>query len=213
MTTEVAHDPVHPPPRPLRTSRVAGEFSGASDASLAMAVARYEQYALAEAYHRHAGAVFALARRLLNERGVAEEILQEVFLRLWSDPSRFDPSRGSLRSFLLIETHGRAVDMIRADSARRAREERDAHRTAQTDDDIGREVDHMVVSELVRRSVVALPESEREAIELAYFGGYTYRQVAARLGEAEGTVKSRIRTGLRRLHAELVSNGLTMDGR
>lgn len=206
-------DAVHPSPARLRTSRVVDQFSGASDASLAMAVARYEQTALAEAYHRHAGAVFALARRLLNERGTAEEIVQEVFLRLWNDPSRFDPSRGSLRSFLLIETHGRAVDLIRADSARRTREERDVRRTAQTDDDIGREVDHMIVSEQVRRSVVALPESEREAIELAYFGGYTYREVAARLGEAEGTVKTRIRAGLRRLHAELVTNGVTMGSR
>ncbi|MBA3605207.1 MAG: sigma-70 family RNA polymerase sigma factor [Actinomycetota bacterium] len=213
MTTEMPDHEGHPSLVPLRTSGVSDHFSAASDAALAMAVARYEQDALAEAYHRHAGAVFALARRLLNERGLAEEIVQEVFLRLWNDPTRFDPARGSMRGFLLIETHGRAVDLIRADSARRTREERDGCRTTPTDDDIGREVDHMIVSEQVRRSLVALPEEERQAIELAYYGGYTYREVAAQLGEPEGAVKSRIRAGLRRLHAELVENGVSMGGR
>src|SRR5215211_9159690 len=95
-----------------------------SDAALVVAIARYHQDALAEAYRRHAGAVFGLARRLLSERALAEEVVQEVFLRLWNDPERYDPSRGTLRSYLLAQAHGRSVDLLRSEGARRAREER-----------------------------------------------------------------------------------------
>ena len=93
-----------------------------SDAALVLGIARYRQEALAEVYRRHAGAVFALARRVLNETHVAEEVVQEVLLKLWSQPDRFDPDRGSLRSFLLTQTHSRAVDIVRSDSSRRRRE-------------------------------------------------------------------------------------------
>ena len=94
------------------------------DVGLVIAIARYNPDALAEAYRRHAGAVFGLAQRMLWERGTAEEMVQEVFLRLWEHPERFDRARGSLRSFLLMDTHARCVDRIRADARRRDREER-----------------------------------------------------------------------------------------
>ena len=118
-------------PGPCRMSDVPDRLADVSDAVVALAIARYDQEALAEAYRRHAGAVFGLARRLLIERALAEEIVQEVFLRLWNDPTRFDPERGTMRSYLLTQTHGRAVDLLRADTSRRAREERDARRTAE----------------------------------------------------------------------------------
>ena len=127
-----------------------------------------------------------------------------MFLRLWNDPDRFDPSRGTLRSYLLAHTHGRAVDLLRSEGARRAREEKDARRTAEGGYDVEHEVWDLATADQVRRSLGRLPESERAAIELAYFGGYTYREVATRLGEPEGTVKSRIRSGLKRLRGELV---------
>jgi RNA polymerase sigma-70 factor (ECF subfamily) len=194
---------------PLRTLIVPGRYADSSDALLSIAIARYDQEALAETYRRHAGAVYGLARRLLFEQSVAEEIVQEIFLRLWDDPTRFDPERGSLRSYLLSETHGRAVDVLRADLARRAREEREARRTAESGYDLEREVWELTASDQVRRSMAALTDRERRAIELAYFGGYTYREVARELDEPEGTVKSWIRSGLKRLRQELATAGIT----
>ena len=187
-------------------------LSDVSDSALALAIARYDQSALAEAYRRHAGAVFGLARRLLIEPAMAEEIVQEIFLRLWNDPTRFDPERGTMRSYLLTQTHGRSVDMLRADTSRRAREERDARRTAESGYDIEHEVLDMATSDHVRRCLEALPADERQAIELAYFGGYTYREVAVRLDQPEGTVKSRIRSGLKRLRRELNATGIATTG-
>ena len=195
------------------SGRIEQRWSTVSDAVLALAIARYDQEALAEAYRRHAGAVFGLARRLLREQGVAEEIVQDVFLRLWNDPTRFDSQRGSMRSFLLTQTHGRAVDVLRSDTSRRAREERDARRTAEGSYDLEREVWDLTTSEHVRESLTALPANEREAIELAYYGGFTYREVAVRLATPEGTIKTRIRTGLQRLRGNLAATGILSEGR
>jgi RNA polymerase sigma-70 factor (ECF subfamily) len=181
---------------------------GASDADLAMAIAGNDERALAEVYRRHAGAVFGLARRLLVERSSAEDVVQEVFLRLWNDPQRYDPARGSLRSYLLAQTHGRSVDAIRSDTARRRREQRDLERSAPGPVDVERQVEDLTMAERLRRSLDALPPAERAAIEMAYWGGYTYREVAARLSEPEGTVKSRIRHGMQRLQRNLDPAGL-----
>ncbi len=180
----------------------------ASDAALVVAIGRYRQEALAEAYRRHAGAVFALARRLLVDRALAEEVVQEVFLRLWNAPERFDPERGSLRAYLLAQTHGRSVDLLRSETSRRRREEREARESPGFGDDIEREVIDLTVSEKVKEVVAGLPSDERKAIELAYFGGHTYRQVAVMLEAPEGTVKSRIRSGLRRLRKDLAEAGV-----
>jgi RNA polymerase sigma-70 factor (ECF subfamily) len=183
-----------------RRSRTTGV--DASDADLATAIGQRDPAALQEVYRRHEGCVFALARRLLIDRSLAEEVVQEVFLRFWSTPSRFDPSRGSLRSFLLAETHGRGVDLLRAEAARHRREERDALRVVDTID-LDREVEQLETIERVRAAVKALPTVERAAIELAYFGGHTYVEVAHLLDVPEGTIKSRIRSGLGRLRDEV----------
>ena len=179
-----------------------------SDAVLVVAISRYRQEALAEAYRRHAGAVFALARRLLVDSTLAEEIVQEVFLRIWNQPEKFDSERGSLRSYLLAQCHGRSVDLLRSETSRRLREERDARRTAEAGYDLEHEVVDLSVAERVKEALATLPEMEREAISLAYFGGHTYREVADMLEEPEGTVKSRIRAGLKRLRTEFVGAGL-----
>jgi len=159
---------------------------------------------------RNAGAVYGLAKRLLSDHARAEEIVQEVFVRLWNEPDKFDPDRGTLRSFLLAQTHGRAVDVIRSDVARRKREDRETREQAEGGYDLAREVWDMALASHVRDAMAVLTASERAAIELAYFGGRTYREVADELGEAEGTVKSRIRVGLKRLRTELVQAGVTV---
>src|ERR1700677_43413 len=116
----------HPQPRGRRIRGGMEDLGEASDAQLVTLVARYDEIALAEIYRRHGGAVFGLARRVLNNQTEAEDVTQEIFLRLWNQPERFDPARGTLRSFLLTQAHARAVDVIRSLNASRRREVNDA---------------------------------------------------------------------------------------
>ena len=178
-----------------------------SDFVLVVAVARRDQAALAELYRRHGGSLFCAALRVLSVREMAEEVVQDVFQRLWSSPERFDPERGSLRAFLLAQCHGRAVDIVRSESARRRREEYDANLNeapSLVEDDV---LD-FVMAEEVRGAVAALGGAEREAISLAYFGGHNYVEVASLLDIPEGTAKSRIRSGLARLRSALLERGI-----
>ncbi len=211
------HDPLRPTDAPAPSAR--GEATAwqsraiddhnESDAELVAAVVRGEQQALNSIYSRHADACFGLARRVMVERTMAEEVVQDVFVRLWRAPERFDAERGSLRSFLLAQVHGRSVDLLRAETARRNREERDARRSFIAIDDLERRVLDLAQAEAVRDALASLSAGEREAIELAYFGGHTYRDVAVMLEMPEGTVKSRIRAGLLRLRAALIEAGYT----
>jgi len=178
------------------------------DAALVVAIGRWRQDALAEAFRRHSGAVHGLARRVLGDDAAAEEVVQEIFLRLWNAPDRFDPARGTLRSFLLAQSHGRAVDLLRSDVSRRRREEKEARATAEAGYDIEHEVWDLAVADHVKEAVTGLPVEERKAIELAYFGGHSYREVAQLLGVPEGTIKSRIRSGLRRMRGDLTAAGI-----
>lgn len=182
------------------------DLSQASDANLVVAIGRWREDAMAEAYRRHGGAVYGLARRVVRDEGIAEEVVQEVFVRLWSSPDRFDPERGSLRSWLLAQAHGRSIDRLRSDGARRQREERDAQRTAAAGYDLEREAMDLAVADRVNEAMGTLPVAERQALELAYFDGYTYREVAKILDTPEGTIKSRIRAGLKRLHTDLIDS-------
>ena len=179
-----------------------------SDARLVTSIARYSEVALAEAYRRHGRAVYGLARRVLQDAAEAEDVTQEVFLRLWREPDRFDPERGSLRSFLLAQAHGRAVDAVRSTSSRRAREAREAARTARAGYDMQHEAWDLALADQVASAMGGLSDDERRAIELAYFEGHTYREVAQVLDQPEGTVKSRIRSGMRRLRDALVDAGV-----
>jgi RNA polymerase sigma-70 factor (ECF subfamily) len=188
------------------------DIEQASDANLVVAVGRWHEPALAEVYRRHGGAVHALARRILRSDSPAEEVTQEVFLDLWRQPEKFDAQRGTLRSFLLARTHGKSVDVVRAEEARRKREERTVRETATAGYDIEHEVWDMAVAAQVKDALASLPDDQRQPIELAYFGGRTYREVAVLLDEPEGTIKSRIRAGLGHLRLDMIERGVEPAG-
>jgi RNA polymerase sigma-70 factor, ECF subfamily len=186
------------------TSTAHGDWREAGDTVVVIAIGRRHEAALAECYRRHGGPLYRLAQRLLGDDRLAEEAVQEVFLQLWQKPEAYDPDRASLRSWLLMRTHGRAVDLLRSESARRTREQRDAAVSVQPGYDLEREIWDSEVADRVQTAIVALPEAERRAISLAYFGGHSYREVADILGRPEGTVKSQIRVGLKRLRTLLL---------
>jgi RNA polymerase sigma-70 factor, ECF subfamily len=178
-----------------------------SDAQLVVSVARGDHDALAELYRRHGGATLSLATRLVRERSAAQDVVQDVFVGLWNDPSRFDPSRGALRSWLLMRTHTKAVDHIRSVASRSGREGRDANDRTKPAYDLELQVWDLAVADRVKDALGTLSDSERRAIDLAYFGGYSYREVADLLHQPEGTVKSRIRSGLKSMRKHLLDLG------
>jgi RNA polymerase sigma-70 factor (ECF subfamily) len=179
-----------------------------TDAALVVAIGRWDPDAFAEAYRRHAGAVYSLAWRMTGDRHSGEEVVQEVFLRLWEHPECFEAERGTLRTYLLVQTHGRCIDLVRSRSRRSQREERVARLTRPEGYDLELEIWDLTLAERVRQALGALTADERRAIDLAYFGRRSYREVAAMIGEPEGTIKSRIRSGLGKLRDRLVDDGI-----
>ena len=173
-----------------------------SEQALVDRLCRGDETALGDLYDRYAGFVHGLALRVLRDRGAAEDVTQDVFVAVWEHPHRFDASRGTLRGFLGTLTHRRAVDVVRREEARRRRETRTSMEP-RAHADLADAVLRGVVSERVHSAVALLPPAQREALELAYFHGRTYRQVADELGIPEGTAKSRLRLGLQRI-AELL---------
>jgi RNA polymerase sigma-70 factor (ECF subfamily) len=180
----------------------------ASDTALLVGIGRWHEDALAEIYRRHGAAVHNLARRVTGSSSLADEVTQEVFVGLWKRPEQFDANRGSLRSLLITKAHSRAVDVVRSEEARSRRERRSAEDRASAGYDIDHYAWDLAIADQVKGAVEALRDEERRAIEMAYFEGMTYREVAETLGEPEGTIKSRIRTGLQRLRGMLVRQGV-----
>lgn len=183
-------------------------FDAASDLALVAAIGQGDARAMEEVVRAYRQSVYVFARRLVGDDARADEITQDVFLRLWERWDRFDASRGTLRSFLLAVTHGRSIDLMRSDAARVRRETKDARLEADRTTD---PATHAVASD-IRRSVRAafdvLTPAERELVQLAYYDGHSYRKVAELLGEPEGTVKSRIRRALSKLRAALAAEEL-----
>jgi len=163
-----------------------------------------DEEALREIYHRHSPAVFGLAMRVLANESLAEDVTQDVFVRLWQQPDRFDPDRGQLRAYLLAMAHSRAVERVRSEESLRRR-----HRTVAAEPQVTTAPDpeHLALEAdagaAIRKALAELPSVQRIPIELAYFEGLSYRQVATRLAEPEGTVKYRIRCGMQKLRAAL----------
>lgn len=183
-----------------RRLRVASSPPAASDGELLAQVARGDQDAYSELYDRYAGIVFGVIRRVLRDPAQSEEVAQEVLVEAWRIAARYDPARGSVRTWLCTMAHRRAVDRVRSEQASRDRIERVARDRQVIDHDV---VSEAVTSRLehqqVRDALGTLTDLQREAIELAYYGGHSYREVSELLGAPLGTVKTRMRDGLIRL--------------
>jgi RNA polymerase sigma-70 factor, ECF subfamily len=182
-----------------------------TDEDLIALVEARSEAGLAEIYNRYAPAVAGLARRVLSDEGLALDVVQDVFVALWDHPERFDAARGSLRTMLLTQTHGRAVDVIRAREARKRREDRVSREPAQAQPAVDAELMALTQAEAVRAALLTLGDEERQVLQLTYFEGHTYRSAATALGLPEGTVKGRIRSALRKLNAILVASETDLD--
>jgi len=181
-----------------------------SDVDLVRAIADGQHVALEEIYARYGRIVFSLARRIVVDSGLAEDVAQEVFLALWRDPAKFDVNRGAFGTWLLSLTHHRAVDAVRREESVRRRRNKVAEQVtsgALTDIEpaVADQAWVTVRRDRVKLALGNLPEPQREAITLAYFGGYTQREVAALTGTPLGTVKTRMLAGMRRLREDLAS--------
>jgi len=161
-------------------------------------VARGDQTAFESVYDRFAGPVYGLVRKVLRDPAQSEEVAQEVLLEVWRTASRFDPARGSAAAWVMTIAHRRAVDRVRSESAALARAQRLTPGPV-TGDDVAELVETALDRQRVRRCLGALTSLQAEAVKLAYYGGYTYPQVAELLKVPLGTIKTRIRDGLIRL--------------
>lgn len=177
-------------------------------AALLTRLADGDQRAFAEVYDAMSSRVFGLILRVLVDRAQSEEVLQEVFLELWQSAARFAPNKGQGRSWILTIAHRRAVDRVRSSQSSAERDVRVGMRDIETDrDDVSGEVELRIEADRVVNALKALPEAQRDAISLAYYGGYSQREIAALQSTPLGTIKTRMRDGLTRLRMELGVNG------
>lgn len=170
-----------------------------SDATLVSAVASGDESAIGQLYDRYSPIVYSTALRVLGDAGMAEDLLQEIFIQLWRNPAAFDSKRGTLAPWLAAITRNRAIDWLR-----RRRPE-----TAATDVALSIEPDLASQTELalsvgkIRTMLGSMPTTQRDALEMAYFEGLTHSEIAARTGQPLGTIKTRIRSGLLALRTAL----------
>jgi RNA polymerase sigma-70 factor (ECF subfamily) len=158
-----------------------------------------DQAAFAEFYDEVSPVVFGTVLKVLRNQAMAEEVTQDVFLELWRQAPNYDRSKGSPRAWSATVAHRRAVDRVRSEESSRARDEADARQTDVEHDVVVEQVTANFDREHVIGALAQLSDAQREAVTLAYYGGHTYREVAAMLDVPEGTIKTRIRDGLIRL--------------
>jgi RNA polymerase sigma-70 factor, ECF subfamily len=179
------------------------------DGQLVELVAQKDAGALEALYERYGRAAYSLARRILTDETLAQDVVQEVFLSLWRDARRFDAGRGTVATYLLSMTHHRAVDVVRREENLRRWRTSDEGLELEPDPK-ARVEDEVEASERrteVRAALAELPAAQREALLLAYFGGYTQREVAALVGVPLGTVKTRMAAGMRKMKEALQDAG------
>jgi RNA polymerase sigma-70 factor, ECF subfamily len=191
-----------------RTLRPVADLAHLSDEALVALVARGDDGALGELYDRYGRVAYGVALRVLRDANLAEDAVQEAFVTLWRTAARFVPERARASTWLLTLVHRRAVDAVRREQRRRTEPLEQAPDPATTgaDDDALLRFER----ERVQGALAQLPDAQREALELAYFGGFTQAELADRLGQPLGTIKSRMFSGLRRL-AELLGEGEQED--
>jgi len=168
-------------------------------APLLARVARGDEDAFAVLYDRIGALVHGVVRAVVRDPSQSEEVTQEVLLEVWRTAARFDPQRGSGSAWVVTMAHRRAVDRVRAEQAAAVRERRQAPGSGADYDAVAEAVEARIDAQRVRRCLDTLTELQRESVTLAYYGGYTYREVAGLLDVAVGTVKTRMRDGLIRL--------------
>ena len=171
-----------------------------SEDELLIAVSRGDEASFSLLYDRMAALVHGVVRKVLRDPAQSEEIAQEVFVEVWRTATRFDPDRGTARTWMLTMAHRRAIDRVRSEQASRDRTERVGHRDqTRAFDEVSEAVEIRFEHQQVRDALDQLTDLQREAVELAYYGGHTYREVAELLDAPLGTVKTRLRDGLIRL--------------
>jgi RNA polymerase sigma factor (sigma-70 family) len=185
---------------------VTRELAHLSDEALVLLAARSEQTALGELYDRYGRPAYGLALRVLRDEALAEDAVQEAFLALWRTASRFVPERGTASTWILTLVHRRAVDLVRREERRRADSFEEAPEQGGSGAD--EEAWLRLQRERVQEALRELPDQQREALELAYYGGFTQSELAERLGLPLGTIKSRMFSGLARLRELLGDPGL-----
>jgi len=177
-----------------------------SDWSLLERVVRKEESALAALYDRYSGLVFAEAIRILRDNGAAEEILQDIFYQVWRTAEKFDPARGSLPGWLMVVARNRAISRLRRRSGR-IDEELDPNAVSVSINLENAASQNQIIGRL--KSVMSgMPDSQRQAIELAFFEGLTHSEIAAKTGEPLGTIKTRIRSALEVLRRSVTGNSI-----
>ena len=184
----------------------ARSFAHLSDEAIVALVARADQSALSELYDRFGRVAYGVAVRILRDEELAEDAVQEGFLAAWRNADRFMPERAKASTWLLTLVHRRAVDLVRRENRRRAEslpDDADYAASDPAEDDAWLRFERERVQDALRK----LPDQQREALELAYYGGFTQSELAERLGQPVGTIKSRMFTGLARLRELLADSG------
>lgn len=167
---------------------------------LMAAIARGDEAAFAELYDRMARMVYGVVRKVVRDPSQSDEVTQEVFVEVWRTATRFESERGSVKTWVLTMAHRRAIDRVRSEQASRDRTERVGHRDrVRPFDQVSEDVETRFEHQQVRTALDHLTDLQREAVELAFYGGYTYREVAELLDVPLGTIKTRMRDGLIRL--------------
>lgn len=191
---------------------LSGAGSAPSDVEVGRGLAAADVGALAVLYDRYGSLAYGVAQRILGDAGMAEDVVQESFLKLWRNAAAFDPDRGSLRSWLIASVRNRAIDQLRGRGRHESREAdlAAAENTVQADarTDPWREVSMALERDAVTDALRRLPAEQKQAIELAYYGGYSQREIAEIAKVPLSTVKGRMRLALEKLHSYLEGKGL-----